>query len=67
MTWMVWPGASVMTGVSVPTMPICGALSSAITPTPSAAVITGASLVPVMVTVTGWLTVPPWPSETVTV
>jgi hypothetical protein len=28
-------------------------------------VITGASSVPVMMTVNGWLTAPPWPSSTV--
>ena len=41
--------------------------SSTTAPEVTAEVMVGVSLVPVMVTVTGWLTVPPWPSETVTV
>ena len=46
----------------------CGVLNrSVIAPACSPLVMTGVSLVPVTVIVTGWVTMPPWPSSTCTV
>ena len=46
----------------------CGVLdSSVIVPVCVPLVMTGVSLVPVTVIVTGWVTTPPWPSSTCTV
>ena len=46
----------------------CAVLNSSVmVPVCAPLVITGASLVPVTVMVTGWVTMPPWPSSTCTV
>jgi len=46
---------------------VVGSASSVTAPLSTAAVMVGASLLPVMVMVTSWVVVPPWPSSTVTV
>ncbi len=52
-----------------PVVSVVAFVSSVTAPegSPALLMITGSSLVPVMVTVTSWSTVPPWPSDTVTV
>ena len=65
-TWLRWPSRMLQTWDRDEQAAALAALENDLPPLCAAEVITGASLVPVMVMVTVCVAVPPWPSATVT-